>query len=156
MVLDSGIGYSSRETEVKITPTGGGVNLNENGIRIGYERLFNMGNFEHEKYTISKDVEADSEFDAWKKLALQIAEFEDDLKNYRSLRTDALNIKVELSWQTNGQKRELLNKQLAGIERALIAFEMKHHPVHKPCKCFYCIHPEWASYDEDDYPDEDE
>ena len=123
--------------------------MNENGVRVSYERLFNMGNFEHEKYTISKDVDCGTEFEAFKELSLKIVEFEADLVKYRALCEKLPN----LIWSTkhiNSQlELEKVQRKLEIIQRRIQEFKEKHKPVFKECKCFYCTHP-------DEYNDNDE
>ncbi len=124
--------------------------LNENGVRISYERLFNMGSYEHEKYTISKDIDAGSELEAFKKLSLQIVDFEEDLNNYRH----ALNLLSSAKWDFEhamGPEVETINIKLHRIEKAIKAFREAHKPVSKPCNCYWCTHPEWDSEAPEDF-----
>jgi len=112
--------------------------MTENLIRIGYERLFNMGNFEHEKYTVNKEVESNNEFDAWKKLALDIVDFETDLVTHRKLCEMLPNIAWAMNHEPLESAREKAKEKLEKIKRMIEEFRTKHKPVFKECKCYYC------------------
>jgi hypothetical protein len=120
--------------------------MNENGIRISYERLFNMGNFEHEKYTISKDVDCNTEFEVFKELSLKIVNFEDDLKRYRGLFDTLRNAQWLLesmkskNVQATAKQIKQAEHKIANIQEMIRAFKEEHKPVFQPCKCYYCTH----------------
>jgi hypothetical protein len=120
-----------------------------NTVRVGYERLFNMGDYEHEKYTISKDVEAGNEYDAFKKLALDIVEFEADLAKYRILCSKIQSKSWAAKHEPIEKMREKAKQELEVMRQMITEFKEKHKPVYKACKCYYCTHI-------DDYDDKDD
>ena len=110
-------------------------------VRAGYERLFNLGNFDHEKFTVTKDVEGGNELVALKKLSVVIVELEEDLKKYRGYRDRRSNIAQNLHYPAySDEQRSDLQKEAAKLDQLIKAFETKHKPVSKACKCFYCTH----------------
>jgi len=118
-------------------------------IRIGYERLFNMGNFEHEKYTVSKDVDCNSEYEAWKTLALNIVDFEADLVNYRKICERLPNVIWASQHEPLTSAREKATKQVIKLKAMMEAFRNEHKPVFKECKCYYCKNR--GNWDDGDY-----
>lgn len=110
-------------------------------VKAGYERLFNLGNFDHEKFTITKDVEAGTELVALKKLSVVIVALEEDLKKYRCHRDRRNSIDNSLRYAgLSEQQRSDLQKEAAKLDQLIKAFETKHKPVSKGCKCYYCTH----------------
>jgi hypothetical protein len=97
-----------------------------------------MGGYEHEKYTISKDVDCGSEFEAWKNLALKIIDFEADLVNYRKLCEQLPNVIWATQREPLKPAKEKANKQAIKIKGMIEAFRSEHKPVFKECKCYYC------------------
>lgn len=112
-------------------------------IRIGYERLFNMGNYEHEKYTISLDAEGVNEYEVMKQISLEITELEEDINRYRGLLIERANLLTniehfkELDMVAETAKFE---QRLVIVEALIKAFREEHKPVYKPCNCYYCTH----------------
>jgi hypothetical protein len=110
-------------------------------VNVGYERLFNLGNFDHEKFTISKEVVEGSELVAYKKLSVAIVELEEDLAKYRQYRARRHDIAQNLHYQGySDEQRADLQKEAQKLDQLIQAFETKHKPVSKACKCYYCTH----------------
>jgi len=108
-------------------------------VKIQYERLFNLGNFDHEKFSISKDIEAGTELEAFQKTALMLADLENELKAYRKVEADIESLSNRLEWshytpEEKEEMRQRLNRLLAKAR----AFREKHKPLWKACKCAYC------------------
>jgi hypothetical protein len=112
--------------------------MSDTVIRIGYERLFNMGSFEHEKYTINKEVESDNEYDAFKKLTLDIVDFESDLVIYRQLCERLPGVLWNLQHEQLKDGKEKTQKKYDMMKQMIEEFRTKHKPVFKECKCYYC------------------
>ncbi len=114
-------------------------------VRITSERLFNLGSYEHEKFTVTKDVIADTEFKAFKTLSLQLADFEKDLQHFRRLVTRESDLVQYVKYDRVIASPELLakkTKELEEVRRQIKAFRDEHKPVDRACKCYYCTHPE--------------
>ena len=112
-------------------------------IKVQYERLFNLGNFDHEKFTITKEVEYTStEAMTMKKLSIIVADLEVDLANYRQLHNLIQSVKERLTWDNEPEVDVKLEADLKDLMRRDKAFREKHYPVHKACKCYYCRHPD--------------
>jgi hypothetical protein len=116
-------------------------------VKIQYERLFNLGNFDHEKFSISKDVEASTETKALVKTALLLADLELELNAYRKLEREIESLSHRLEWgglSDEDEDRETMRQQLNRMMAKAKAFREKHKPLHKACKCPYCT----GEYDE--------
>jgi hypothetical protein len=110
-------------------------------VEIGYERLFNLGNFEHEKFLIKKSVQADTEFQAWKDLAVQIAEFERDLELFRQALQSYYSLSNHIGnshFFESEEEKNMAILKLKQIAQVVHDFEQKHKPLEQPCKCAFC------------------
>jgi hypothetical protein len=112
--------------------------------RIHYERLFNLGNFEHEKFVVSKELALDEDTpDGIKKLVVLIADLEDEAVGYRVALQDRRDLLQRLGWQgTPEDDKAQMKKRLKQLDRIITAFKDDHKPTNRECKCYYCQHPE--------------
>ena len=110
-------------------------------IKAGYERLFNLGNFDHEKFIITKEVEEGTELVALKKLSVVIVDLEEDLAKYRQYRQRRSAVYNNLHYTgLSVEQLEKLTNEATQLDMLIQAFETKHKPVSKACKCYYCTH----------------
>jgi hypothetical protein len=113
-------------------------------VEIGYERLFNLGNFEHEKFIIKKNVQAETEYQAWKQLSIHLADFEKDLGRFRDLVNKFFSIKAWVEHNQNvginidPKEIEKTKAEMKLIASEIYAFRSVHMPVSQPCKCAFC------------------
>lgn len=113
-------------------------------MRIGYERLFNMGNYEHEKFVVSKEAESEKEMIG---LIRAVAQLERDIQTFRDAKRklDSIKTRIKLS----DEPKTPLEKRKKELEKIISDFKKKHNPTEKECKCAFCT-GEWEN-DEWDY-----
>jgi hypothetical protein len=116
---------------------------------IGYERLFNMGNFEHDKFVVSKEAESEREVIG---LVRAVARLEKDIQRFRKARSDLQSVKEKIGWlRSEEEKKEkpALEKKAKALEKIIGDFKSKHQLLEKACRCAFCT-GEWED-DEWDY-----
>jgi hypothetical protein len=121
--------------------------------RVTYERLFNIGNFNHEKFIINKEVPLGSdEATELKNAAVFCLELEEEIAKFRKVFELRGNVLMSLGYARPEQK-EVLEKQVRAYDRIINSFKAEHHPQYRECKCYYCTHKD--DVDREDFGDED-
>jgi hypothetical protein len=112
--------------------------------RIHYERLFNLGNFEHEKFVVSKELTLGEDIpEGIKELVVLIADLEDEAAGYRVALQDRRDLLPRHGWQgTSEEDKSRMEKRLKQLNLIITAFKDDHKPANRGCKCYYCQHPE--------------
>jgi len=126
--------------------------------KVQYERLFNLSNYEHEKFVVSLELSEDENPDqAFKAMAIQVLELEGEIARFRTAFISRQELRSELrsqlAYRSNSDSeddKKRIKKRLRYLDLVVEDFKLKHQPRHKECKCFYCQHPD---YDETEYPD---
>ena len=67
-------------------------------MKIGYERLFNMGNFEHEKFIVNKEAESIKEIND---LVREVARLEMEIQRFRKLKGSLTHLQARLNYTDN-------------------------------------------------------
>jgi hypothetical protein len=108
--------------------------------RITYERLFNLSNYEHEKFVVSAEVPLGSDRGTeLKNAAVFCLELEEEITKFR--RVFELRGGVIASLGYNGPKQNaVLEKQVKAYDRLIESFKLEHRPQYRECKCYYCQH----------------
>ena len=111
--------------------------------KISYERLFNLGGYEHEKFIVTTDAEGPDRLSCFKDLHTQLIKLEAELSIYRK----DVHTLMEMAYLDKDAKAW---KKVRFISKRIKAFEEAHKPVEKACKCFYCTHPDYDENQEYD------
>lgn len=109
-------------------------------VQITYERLFNLGNYDHETFKIERQVQAKTEFAAMQKLSLQLAALEEELRWYRSLysRYEVIKQQINNDWYIDIKLKAEAAIEENKLKEQMTAFKEKHIPLTKLCNCAFC------------------
>ena len=117
--------------------------------RVSYERLFNIGNFEHEKFIITKDLDGAEIPDLMKELVVLVADLEEEIGKFRAAYRERHDLLQHLGWAcTSEESRAEIRKRLEHLDLIMAAFRFEHKPLFRECKCFYCQNPDWDEYED--------
>ncbi len=123
------------------------------GRRVQYERLFNLSNYEHEKFTVGLELDEDNIMDSdliFKAMAIQVLELEAEITRFRKAFTLRQDLLYSLGCCTSEDEKKRIKKKLRYLDLVIEDFKLEHQPRHKECKCFYCQHPEYNEAEYDD------
>lgn len=119
--------------------------------KVTYERLFNLGGYEHEKFVVTKDLDGQSPDTAMKDMCIQILELEEEIAKFRIAYRTKQELLQRLGWNCEKEEAKAeMRKRIRHCDLVIDSFKLEHQPRNKECKCFYCQNPD---YDPDDYED---
>ncbi len=121
--------------------------------KITYERLFNLGGYEHEKFVITEDLNGTNPDATFKDMCVTVLELESEIAKFRIAYKKLTELQQRLSWDCvnrNDKQKAEIKKEIRYWDQIVEEFKLIHSPRNKECKCFYCTHPE---YDENNYED---
>ncbi len=114
-------------------------------MKIGYERLFNMGNFEHEKFIVNKEAESIKEIND---LVREVAKLEMEIQRFRKLKGMLTHLESRLNFQDNKpEEKKKLETEKQKVLKGIDAFKKKHNPKAVQCKCAFCT----GEFEDDEY-----
>lgn len=119
---------------------------------VQYERLFNIGDFSHEKINVTVQLNGEKPEDVLTNLMVEVVSLEGDFQAYRKALQEAtmyaaqihhlrehIKDKAETN-ETHIYKTEIdkLTKKFDAVNSIVLAFEKKHKPLSVKCKCRFC------------------
>lgn len=114
--------------------------------RVTYERLFNIGNYDHEKFCVSKDITPRGKVEKeLKNVVILICDLEEEVNKFRLYYREQVELLQRLNYcriKEDLAEQKKIKVRLRKLDLIITAFKVEHQPIFKACKCYYCEHPD--------------